>query len=293
MRSPARIALLAAFALAVPGAPAALAATGGAGAPGGTADPPTPVVAGGTAYGAGQTQPAQGTGSISRWFGAHQLRLGSRGPYVGRLQRWLRWLGYTVPTSSRFDRTTVKAVRRFQAAHTLPASGVVDDQTVLALVLARFPATPSSLAAKWVFPIKPASVAVAPSSWTLDQGVDIATVGGACGAKAQEVAVAAGTVVAEGISGFGPYAPVLRLDEGADAGRYVYYGHAAPALVPVGAHLAAGQPIADVGCGKVGLSSGPHLEIGISVPGGPVCCPLDGETSQETLALLTAAFPAA
>jgi peptidoglycan hydrolase-like protein with peptidoglycan-binding domain len=234
------------------------------------------------------------------------LRKGSRGADVKTLQTWLGDLGYTVPITGYFGLATQKAVKTFQSKSSLhPVSGTVGHITAATLLadvrqLARGGALPDNVAATvsqgasdWVFPLQPVSEVLSPSAWSLDQGVDIGTVGNACGSKVVEVAVTSGTIVQEGISGFGPYAPVLRIDSGPLKGRYVYYGHAAPALVPVGAQVSAGQPIAEVGCGDVGISSAPHLELGISDVHGPTCCPGYQETSPQIFSALVPLYRAA
>lgn len=245
---------------------------------------------------AGGTAPAPGRAkdSVSFNLGERTLRRGSRGSDVAQLQRLLAQVRLHTPATGVFDARTWRAVRRFQLARRLPVTGVVAAQTVAALTFltATVPGSTTPAAGviaqqsselpvhlDWVFPIQPLSSVVAPSNWTLDQGVDMATIGSACGSGVAEVAVDDGTIVAEGISGFGSQAPILRIDAGPLSGRYVYYGHAEPALVAVGAHVTRGEPIADVGCGRVGLSSGPHLEIGINTLGGPTCCPANGATS--------------
>lgn len=97
---------------------------------------------------------------------------------------------------------------------------------------------------------------------SVDQGVDYPAPGGT-----PLYAMGSGVIVREGMTGFGPNAPVLQITTGPLAGRTVYYGHAGADLVPVGAHVSAGQQISIVGAGIVGISTGPHLEIGYYPPG--------------------------
>jgi peptidoglycan hydrolase-like protein with peptidoglycan-binding domain len=239
---------------------------------------------------------------------ARVLRKGMRGQDIKTLQTWLSELGFPVSQTGYFGPATKAAVKRFQQMHHLaPASGTVGTKTA-ATLLAAVKSLPKaatvvgstggggltgssggSSSTRWYFPLSPISRVVAPGNWTLDQGVDISTVGSACGKSVTEVAMTSGTIVQEGISGFGPAAPILKVDSGPYKGRYIYYGHALPALVRVGTHVNAGQPIAEVGCGSVGISSGPHIEIGISDPGGPPCCP-GGETSQEMYDIVLGLF---
>jgi murein DD-endopeptidase MepM/ murein hydrolase activator NlpD len=159
-----------------------------------------------------------------------------------------------------------------------------------------FPSSPYPIGAKgWVFPLYPLAHVAPRSWWTLDQGVDLGGTANQCAAHLVELAVASGTVVREGLEGFGAWAPVLLVESGPDAGRYIYYGHAGPDLVPVGTKVAAGQPIADVGCGRVGISSAPHLELGMLPKGAknPLEMPNLGQTSHESLSNLVSAYRAA
>jgi hypothetical protein len=120
------------------------------------------------------------------------------------------------------------------------------------------------------FPIQPVSLVVPPSQWTTDQGDDVATIGAACYPQAKEVALGDGQIIREGIDGFGQWAPVEHITSGPLAGLYVYYGHARPDApgLTVGAHVVTGQVISYVGCGDVGISTGPHVEAGFTFPDG-------------------------
>ncbi|MGO9821852.1 MAG: murein hydrolase activator EnvC family protein [Solirubrobacteraceae bacterium] len=145
------------------------------------------------------------------------------------------------------------------------------------------PVTRSS-AGGFTFPMPKGDVSP-PSTWTLDQGVDISAPGGT-----PELAVCSGTIVLHGIGGFGPSAPVLHCDSPLDGYDYVYYGHAGPGnWTPVGTHVSQGQVISQVGYGIVGISSGPHLEIGFADSSGS---PIGPSTAPTMMSLLRAAYGA-
>jgi hypothetical protein len=145
-------------------------------------------------------------------------------------------------------------------------------------------------APEFVFPFRDPAVADPQSVWTQDDGVDLGA-HGRCGRDAVLVAVGDGVVVQEGIDGFGPTAPVLRMTSGVFAGRYVYYGHAGHNFAHVGDRVEAGDRLTTIGCGIVGESRAPHLEIGVGVRGGPTCCPGWHVTSAEMYRQLVASDP--
>jgi murein DD-endopeptidase MepM/ murein hydrolase activator NlpD len=164
--------------------------------------------------------------------------------------------------------------RRLYRSTTLAAVAVAAGALTLA---GCSPPSPSA----FFFPLSRAQ-AWGPSTWSQDQGVDITA---PCGANL--AAPASGRIIREGISGFGPYAPMLRVDSGPLAGRMIYFGHVQFDYVRVGAHVRQGQWIAQVG--TLGISFGCHVEIGISRRGS-IALPGYHVTSGEMISLLRSAY---
>ena len=141
---------------------------------------------------------------------------------------------------------------------------------------------PSVSSGGFVFPL-PKSAASGPGSWSEDQGVDISAPG-----DTPEYAVCSGTIVLHGIGGFGPSAPVLHCDSPIGGYSYVYYGHAGPSdQLPVGTHVGAGSVMSSVGPGIVGISTGPHLEIGFADSSGS---PIGGGSASTMMSLLHSSY---
>ena len=108
--------------------------------------------------------------------------------------------------------------------------------------------------------------------------------------------MASGTIVDEGLSGFGRSGSGAARKAARTPAATSYDGHASPDLVPVGAHASAGQPIADVGCGIRGHSSAPGFQLGMLATGGdqPLLeMPSVGETSHESLPNLKTSYSTA
>jgi peptidoglycan hydrolase CwlO-like protein len=144
------------------------------------------------------------------------------------------------------------------------------------------PAPSAPVSGGFEFPMPKADVSP-PATWSLDDGVDISAPGGT-----PELAVCSGTIVLHGIGGFGPSAPVLHCDSPLSGYDYVYYGHAGPGnWTPIGTHVAQGQVISEVGYGDVGISSGPHLEIGFADSSG---APVGPSSAPAMMALLHASY---
>lgn len=139
-----------------------------------------------------------------------------------------------------------------------------------------------AVAAAFIFPL-PRGDAAPPSTWSEGDGVDIAAPGGT-----PELAVCTGTIVGHGIGGQGPSAPVLHCDHPLAGHSDVYYGGAGTGdWTPIGTHVTAGQVISQVGDGIVGVSSGPHLEIGFA---GASAAPIGPITAPAMLRLLRRAY---
>jgi murein DD-endopeptidase MepM/ murein hydrolase activator NlpD len=185
---------------------------------------------------------------------------------VRNWQMVLSALGFPAATTGKWDLSAVAATNNYQRAAGIPVTGVVDFATRLTMMTPFAPPLPPGLflgapsAGGGVIGPGGAALPLPPQylhNGTVDQGVDYAAPGGT-----PLYAMGSGTIIQEGIGGFGPSTPVLQITSGPLAGRTVYYGHAGPDLVPVGAQVVAGQQISSVGNGIVGISTGPHLEIG-------------------------------
>ena len=81
---------------------------------------------------------------------------------------------------------------------------------------------------------------------------------------------------------------MLHCDRPISGFSYVYYGHAGPAnQLPIGTHVSAGEVMSSIGPGIVGISSGPHVEIGFCDSSGT---PVGGGTPSQMMSLLQGSY---
>jgi peptidoglycan hydrolase-like protein with peptidoglycan-binding domain len=76
------------------------------------------------------------TASPAGSLGSRALKRGMTGTAVRTLQRWLGLAGFSLAVDGRFGPATQRAVRSFQRAHRLKATGIVDRGTARALTAA-------------------------------------------------------------------------------------------------------------------------------------------------------------
>ena len=201
---------------------------------------------------------------------------------------------WSAPTWVTTDRSGIATLTRrfthsFQVGIRFPgATSLAPSPLAVASVVVK--ARPAVSSTGFRFPFLNPGQAESPGAWSLDQGVDMFAQGQACGAAAKLVAVGDGTVIQTGIQGFGPTAPVIRMSSGPFKGRNVYYGHTGHIYVHAGQQVHMGDLVAQIGCGQVGYSAAPHLEIGVGEPGGPPCCPPMHATASEMYHQLVAAL---
>jgi murein DD-endopeptidase MepM/ murein hydrolase activator NlpD len=202
---------------------------------------------------------------VARDRAAKSGQLASARGHVANLQRQL---------------SNLQAAQAAAAARAAAASATSTAQAAAPVVSGG--ASPSVGSGGFVFPL-PKGSASPPGSWSPDQGVDISAPG-----DTPEYAVCSGTIVLHGIGGFGPWAPVLHCDSAIGGYSYVYYGHAGPAnQLPVGTHVSAGEVMSSVGPGIVGISTGPHLEIGFADASGS---PVGAGSAGTMMSLLQSAY---
>jgi peptidoglycan hydrolase CwlO-like protein len=204
---------------------------------------------------------------LARFRGAKASQLANARAEVGHLQSQLAQL-----------QAAQAALAQRAAAQSAGSSGAAGGGYTPALAVGSGPVS----AGGFTFPL-PKGAASPPGSWSPDQGVDISAPG-----DTPEFAVCSGTIVLHGIGGFGPWAPVLHCDGSIDGYSYVYYGHAGPAdQLPIGTHVGAGQVMSSIGPGIVGISTGPHLEIGFADSSGS---PIGSGSAGTMMSLLQAAY---